>query len=299
MMEKYRSVFAPLIVRYIEFKRGLGYKFNEESAFTAFDRFAVENGITTPALTEALCDNWNAERPNESPKTRANRLNYVRHFISYLANIGYRTCVPKVVKVPQSTFTPYIFSSDEISKFLAVCDLVELTPRSVSNHTFPALFRLLYGCGLRLDEALSLKRRDVNLDEGNILIREPKNMCERKLPLSDSLLKVMRAYYSLYASKYADDDYFFQSKRGGKVTGRTTYHWFRILLRKSGISHGGRGEGPRIHDIRHTFSVHSMAEMSKLGLDLYYTLPILSKYLGHKSVEATQRYVRLTAMMFP
>lgn len=298
-MSEYRSIFAPLIVRYIEFKRGLGYKFNEESSFTAFDRFALENEITTPALTQTMCDLWNAARPNESHKTRANRLGYVRHFIMFMVNLGYKTCVPKVVTIPQSTFTPYIFSDDEISRFFMACDGLKTTPRSVANHAFPALFRLLYGCGLRLDEALSLECRDVDLEVGRILIREPKNMCDRKLPLSSSLLEVMRAYHSLYAAGYCEDDYFFQNKRGGKITGRTTYHWFRILLRQAGISHGGRGEGPRIHDFRHTFSVYSMAEMSRAGLDLYYSLPILSKYLGHKSVEATEKYVRLTAMMFP
>jgi len=40
-------------------------------------------------------------------------------------------------------------------------------------------------------------------------------------------------------------------------------------------------------------------EMSKKELDLYYSLPILSKYLGHKSLEATDKYIRLTAEMYP
>ena len=39
--------------------------------------------------------------------------------------------------------------------------------------------------------------------------------------------------------------------------------------------------------------------MSEAGLDLYYSLPILSKYLGHQSLEATDKYVRLTSDMYP
>lgn len=39
--------------------------------------------------------------------------------------------------------------------------------------------------------------------------------------------------------------------------------------------------------------------MDELGLDLYYALPILSKYLGHKTLEATDKYVRLTEEMYP
>lgn len=51
--------------------------------------------------------------------------------------------------------------------------------------------------------------------------------------------------------------------------------------------------------IRHTFSVHSLVSMSESELDLYYALPILSTYLGHQSLDATDMYVRLTAEMYP
>ena len=63
---------------------------------------------------------------------------------------------------------------------------------------------------------------------------------------------------------------------------------------ESGISHGGKGRGPRLHDLRHTFAVHSVNQMVRQGVYLYRSLPILSIYLGHASVQATERYVRLT-----
>lgn len=50
---------------------------------------------------------------------------------------------------------------------------------------------------------------------------------------------------------------------------------------------------------RHTFSVHSLKAMADSGLDLYYSLPILSEYLGHQSLEATDKYVRLVSDMYP
>jgi hypothetical protein len=45
--------------------------------------------------------------------------------------------------------------------------------------------------------------------------------------------------------------------------------------------------------------VHSLAAMSESEVDLYYSLPLLSTYLGHQSLEATDSYVRLTAEMYP
>lgn len=53
------------------------------------------------------------------------------------------------------------------------------------------------------------------------------------------------------------------------------------------------------HDLRHTFAVHSLAKMAEEGMDLYCSLPILSTYLGHQSLRATNNYVRLTSEMYP
>lgn len=77
------------------------------------------------------------------------------------------------------------------------------------------------------------------------------------------------------------------------------YKNYRKLLWKAGISHGGKGKGPRLHDFRHTFCVHTLAMQVKEKIDLYTALPILSTYLGHSSVGATQRYVRLTVEAYP
>lgn len=58
----------------------------------------------------------------------------------------------------------------------------------------PTLFRLLYGTGLRLGEALALEERDVNLKEKYLIIRQSKNGTERIVPLSESLANVCRQY---------------------------------------------------------------------------------------------------------
>jgi len=86
---------------------------------------------------------------------------------------------------------------------------------------------------------------------------------------------------------------------GRPCSEKAIYEWFRKALRKVGIHHCGKGQGPRLHDIRHSFSVHSLAIMASAGLDLYYSLPVLSEYLGHQSLSATEKYVRLTSEMYP
>jgi len=166
-------------------------------------------------------------------------------------------------------------------------------------HVCPALFRLLFGCGLRVNEALSLKCEDINLTDGFIIIHETKNGEERQLPLSESLINVLVQYRNYCRSNANGQDYFFVKRNGERCSSDTIYRKFRKILYYAKISHGGKGHGPRVHDFRHSFSVHSLANMADQGLDLYYCLPLLSKYLGHKSLAATDGYVRLTAEMYP
>lgn len=52
--------------------------------------------------------------------------------------------------------------------------------------------------------------------------------------------------------------------------------------------------GPRVHDIRHTYAVHALEKMINDGQDVYCTLPILSAYMGHRGIESTEKYLRLT-----
>jgi integrase len=95
------------------------------------------------------------------------------------------------------------------------------------------------------------------------------------------------------------DTRFFTHKDGRAVTSDSIYRWFRKTLWAAGISHGGRGHGPRVHDLRHTFAVYSLKAMVDQGADVYWALPTLTTYLGHASVAATGQYVRLIPVMFP
>jgi len=297
-MEFY-GVNAYFLEQYIAFKRNMGYALKDIYTFKMFDRFTIENGATTVGLTKELADKWAEKRPNESDVTRYKRVNDIINFSIYLNHLGYQSYIPRQLKTYQTTFTPYIFSQEELKSFFAACDTIEVHGQSTMKYVLPVVFRMIYGCGLRVSEALSLKYEDVNLDKGYIIIREPKNGKDRILPLSGSLIDVCVQYRRRCLSAHNPGDYFFTQKNGQRYASNTVYRWFRRILWKAGISHGGRGMGPRVHDLRHSFSVHSLAEMSRKGLDLYYSLPILSKYLGHRSLEATDKYVRLTSEMYP
>lgn len=300
-MSKYQSIYASLLEQYINFKRNLGYKFKDaESTYCIFDRFATINNESEIRITKKLADQWAAKRPNESDSTCYRRVMYLIQFASFLNDSGYPSYVPRLPQSYKSTFTPYIFTKDELNAiFLASEQLKVDSFMDSAANVIPALLRTLYGTGIRIGEAVSLKVKDVNLEEKYLIIRQSKNGKDRMLPFSDSLTDVCRQYRNSLKLIQGPDDYFFVKRNGRRCNPKAIYEWFRKVLWKAGISHGGKGLGPRLHDVRHAFSINSLAAMAESGLDLYYSLPILSEYLGHQSLEATEKYVRLTSEMYP
>jgi len=95
------------------------------------------------------------------------------------------------------------------------------------------------------------------------------------------------------------NEYFFISANGSNIKRDAVYRNFRKILKSAGINYLGEHRGPRVHDLRHTFSVHSLVMMAESGMDMYCSLPILSTYLGHQSLHSTNSYVRLTAEIYP
>jgi integrase len=299
-MDEYRSSLAPFLTSYVEFKRSLGYKMQYTHVFKSLDKFLCERAYDSIGLSEEILSSWCSRRANEGNRTWYNRIVTVKNFAVYLIGLGYSSFVPRLPKRYHTTFTPYIFTHEELARIFASCDQLEYHPNFQSiHHVLPPLFRLLYGCGLRISEALSLKCEDVDLNTGCITIHETKNGEARRLPLSRSLKVVLEQYAAQCRPDACGEKLFFRKRTGERCSSNTVYRKFRKVLIHAGISHGGRGKGPRVHDLRHSFSVHSLAHMADQGLDLYYCLPLLSAYLGHKSLAATDTYVRLTAEMYP
>lgn len=303
MTINYYSIYKPFIEEFIALKRNLGYKFiNIEYPFMKLDQLAYDREETSIGLSKELCEQWCIRQPNESEKTWYNRIQFLRQFSSFLLSLNYPSYLPVLPKI-KSTYTPYIYSKEEITALFAACDRLKAQTTCYNSMVLilPSLFRLLYGAGLRLGEALALSCKDVNLQEQYIVLRNCKNGTDRMVPLSDSLTQVINHYLECrkHFPMRRNTDLLFVHPNGDCCYNHRVYHWFRKILYGAGIPHKGRHLGPHVHDLRHTFSVHSLAKMAEDGIDLYCSLPVLSTYLGHTSIASTDRYVRLTADMYP
>lgn len=115
------------------------------------------------------------------------------------------------------------------------------------------MFRIFYGCGLRISEALNLKVKDVDLENGIIAIYESKNDNDRLVPLSNNLKNIVMDYSNKMHKSSCDEDYFFYIKDcKTPIIKSTLRSAFTRILKSANIAKN-KNNNPRIHDFRHTF----------------------------------------------
>lgn len=301
----YSGVLAPICESFIQEKRAVGYQYNSEAKrLSEFSRFTL--GFDCPAneLPKEIVQAWIAKKPTDSERNQYARFSLICQFAKYMTRIGYPAYIPRrdeVRKVRQK-YVPYIFSRKEIRAFFKAADAMTRSLHSVAPRRhliMPVLFRILYCCGLRASEVIKLKGEDVDLERGILTIRNSKNGKTRYVPMSAELTAICADYNKTRLVGPPDNDWFFAAPDGGRYDIRAIYETFRTLLWEAGISHGGRGKGPRLHDFRHTFCVHNLERWVANGSDPSALLPRLTAYLGHSDFSCTEKYLRMTAEAYP
>lgn len=299
---QFQSILAPLMEKFLQEKHACGYRYHEPTRILRrIDDLLLHEGLTTCEFPRSIAQKWLAKRAHESSRTHQQRIMVVRQFSRFLCRLGYCAYVPDSTLAAryQSSFTPRVLTQEEIRKLLQSVDALDPTARSPLRHLImPEVFRLLYGCGFRLGEVLNLRVRDIDLDQGIVTVRQGKFRKDRLVPLALSLVNRLRKYAASFENRPLDA-IFFPAPNEGPFSSRTVYGLFRKLLLQCGIAHAGRGKGPRIHDFRHTFAVHTLLRWYRDGEDLDAKLPLLATYLGHQHLSGTQRYLHLSAELFP
>lgn len=302
----FKSVLAPYIIQYLRLKEASGARIeNHVYNLLSLDRIAVTEKAINPVMTESLYMAWRKDFGDVRPTTEYEKISIVGQFCRYLVRLGVGDYVPSYPRKPAKEYVPYIFTKEELHRIFISADSLLLSIRDMTTVLFciPALLRVLYSTGVRIGEACSLTNGDVDLKRCLLTIRDTKNRQERVLPICDSLKNVLYQYQSKrdklpLANVDKPDSPYFISLKGRAVSSPSTLRWFHRILKESGINYIPHN-GPRIHDLRHTFAVHALDSMSRKGKDIYCGLPILSVALGHKCVSDTELYVRITNQIYP
>jgi len=163
---------------------------------------------------------------------------------------------------------PVVLSHEEV---LRVID-------SYRNRKHKLLISLAYGAGLRVSEVVAMRVRDVDFERRLISVRGGKGDKDRQTLLPVKLEAELR----IICAVRDQNDYLFESERGGRLSSRTAQKVFEAGLKKAGIMRQAT-----FHSLRHSFATHLLEN----GTDIRFVQALL----GHADIKTTQRYTHVTS----
>jgi integrase len=218
----------------------------------------------------------------------------VRLFARYLATFDPDTEIPSKDLLPATRhrLAPYIYSPDEIAVLMDATRALRPPSRAA---TFETLIGLLGATGIRLGEALSLDRKDVDLDDGSLRVCGKQGK-QREVPLHHSVVEALGRYADVRDRCWPHPitTAFFLSRLGVRLTVAAVHHTFPELIREAGLEGRGHRARPRPHDLRHTFAVCTLLDWHRAGADVDRVMPLLTTYLGHQNPANTYWYLQAT-----
>ena len=162
---------------------------------------------------------------------------------------------------------PNVLSKEEIKAILDA-------PYNLKHR---AMLAMIYSCGLRRGELLSLSKFDIDSKRMVVIIRMAKGKKDRIVPLSPKILSLLRDYYKSYSPK----EFLFEGQGGGKYSEKSLENVFKQSLFKA-----NNKKPVTLHWLRHSYATHLLES----GTDLRY----IQDLLGHKSSKTTEIYTHVS-----
>ena len=304
MKYEYQSVLKDVIRELIEEKHSLGFKYETaEWKLKELDQLAVKDQLDHIEITREFAEKYIARKPNEKAINTTKRAGTVRTLAQFMIRKGYLAYVlpPLPAGSYDRSFVPHIYTEDELQRlFTAIDEYAETSALDGQYYPqrdkYPVIFRILYSTGMRIDEVLNLKVKDVDLDKKTFTILNAKNHSERIIPVHENTIQRLRNYM-IKKEICRNDQYIFSNRYGEHIDKSTVHSFFLRFLQLAGIPHPRNG--PRVHDFRHTFCVHRLRDWVLEGRNINALFPYLCAYMGHADTRCTEYYLRLTADLYP
>jgi integrase/recombinase XerD len=270
---------------YLKIERGLSE--NSISNYT-FDinklvKWMVLNNVKTSPINiekETLQEFIYNIAKELNPRSQSRIISGLKGFFNYLIFEEYRATNPlDLIESPKiGRKLPDTLSIEEIDTIISIIDLSK--PQGERNR---AIIEVLYGCGLRVSELISLKISDLFFDEGFIKVTGKGNK-QRFVPIGSLTIKFIDIYRNEIrvhqVIKPNAQDSLFLNRRGNELTRSMIFHIVKELTEKAGIQ---KNISP--HTFRHSFATHLLEN----GADLR----AIQQMLGHESITTTEIYTHL------
>lgn len=286
------SEFARHAEEYLRLRRSLGHDLAD--AARLLPRFVAHlDTVGAPRITTDVALVW-VQRPDADPSSSvwSRRMTVVRGFARYLSGIDPSTEVPPLglVTYQQRWRAPFIYSPADVEALMA--EVPQRIPTPLRAATYSTVIGLLAATGMRIGEVLALECSDFDSTAGVLVMRASKFGKTREVPVDPTVVEALNAYADIRDRhvRRPSSPTFFVSGKGTPVIYADFGFAFRALVRACGVG-AGAPHPPRVHDLRHSFTVHTLIRWYRAGEDVGPLLPRLSTYLGHRTPGYTYWYL--------
>ena len=239
-------------------------------------------------LTAEMLDEWLTHK-GYTVNTQAAFIACLRQYCRYINFLGTQAFIPdEDYTLKRIAYEPYTFTDMELRTLFSAIDGYK---PSTNNKKFKPevvispMFRMMYCCGMRPSEPLRLRCNDVNLDTGDIYIRETKKHKDRHIIMSADMVNLCQKYDEIAGKR----TWFFEYNNGPYDRNWMTSQ-FGHCWKRSGLQEHGH---PRPYDLRHAFATRNLIRWIDNGQDVNHLLPYLSTYMGHSELDSTFYYIHL------
>jgi len=304
-MDRFKSAIAVELEEYLSIRQMVLTKGTceiDRNVLGDFDCYLAEHGSGDKAVAEDLINGWIAHlRIKNHSRTVSNKVSNLRCLLKYLRYCGIPVFMPECPKF-HDDYVPYIFTETEMGELIRHADKAA-DNGNIFDIVVAMLIRLLYGCGLRHGESLTLIRSDADFMRGTLLLRQPKNKKQRIVPMHKSLADMLMQYCAAIEIIDKPDAFLFPGKKQNSHISMTTVgSRFRLILKSAGLyipTEKPDQRGQCIHCLRHVFAVGSFAQAERNGRTTVESVPYLSVYLGHFDMDGTEKYLKFSSDIFP
>jgi len=291
------KTMAAMVEEYLQYRRQAGFALEIDGAqLMRFAHFSEQASHRGP-LTVKLAVQWASASCQPTPITAARRMEVLRPFARYCHQFDPATEIP-----PRGLFgpahrrlTPHVFTDDEVSALLTACEHLH-PPGGLRGASCATIFGLIAATGLRISEATTLTRPDVDLKRGLLHIQHAKFGKSRWVPLHPTTTRALQRYVQRrdHDPLTTNITAFFVFDYGRPASTSGLEYAFQLLRRRLKWCARGGHPAPRIHDLRHSFACHRLERWYAEGLDIDCHILALSTYLGHARITDTYWYVTAT-----
>lgn len=296
----FASFLGDFLRSHAELMRALGRQYSTQTGrFLRFDRFLQSRPDLAGGPPADLLRQWTAEHPTTSHAYQCQLLrnDLARAWRRLDPDVTLPRPDPRLWRRIERR-QPHVFTPAEVRHLLDTA-LQWPSPRAALRPlTLYTMLVLAYCAGLRLGEIVHLDLGDVDLDRGQIAIRNTKFFKSRTLPLAPSVVEALRVFagarHASGAPQLESSGLFWHEQRAGRYSDAMAGKLLVKVMRSAGLKPARGRVGPRIHDLRHSFVGNRMLAWYREGINPQQRLPYLATYLGHKDIHSTLVYLTVT-----